>query len=121
MNPDRVELIEQLAQQRARLANECPDDIAGSYRNGDETMILGAASSDESRIRILGDLASADKINPLNSLFFLDVAHFFDDPKKALDAQRLAEYNQLPNNRIGRIEKFVRRVVHPSLRKYVNL
>jgi hypothetical protein len=101
------------------LADECPDDVAGSYRNGGETMVLGMALSDEHRIRILGDMASSGVVDPQNALFYLDIAPHFKDPSKAVAAQRLAEYNQVPDNRLGQLERFIRRVVHPSLRRYV--
>jgi hypothetical protein len=117
MNRDKLRVA--LVADYEMVKQECPDDVAGSYRNRDETMVLGMFKTDERRIEFLGQLASIGKVDPDNALFFYDTAIHFTDPTKAKDAQMVAQYEQVPNKGFGRAERLLRRTFHPRIRKFV--
>jgi hypothetical protein len=106
---------------RSHLKNECSDEALIGARNMSESMVLRLAENDESRIKLLGGMAIDGRIDPENTWFLGDLELFFADKAKARTGFRVAQYYLTPDAGVGKIERFIRRSVHPSIRPYVDI
>ena len=127
-NPHNLESPEARAHLRAEQpplyvvpsdAREFPDDAAGSLQNQHTTGILALATSDDFRTKIVVKQAQDGELDLSNPHIYSDIARQFDEDTAAKDAVNIARYDNLGRGRLARTERFVRRLVQPSIRSAI--